>query len=250
MTREKVNAVCIAFALGILISSSSDVFACQNVFAIGLDPGQSAKTRILQAPDGRNSAWSEATMKEKPTVLHSKVLLANKLTGRRDVILQSSMNEKGRIIASNKKAEEDFYDGFCIVDWSPDSRYILVERMQGPLGSDAVWFETWFYDTNSREKHNVNLSALRREVERYWQGKRINISGYHVVPVGWETGHSNRIVYFASPANPGDEAFYGVWSLSRDGSGALLLAEDKEKYEIKHFAKTETTGANDTKPEE
>lgn len=86
-------------------------------------------------------------------------------------ILETRATPPGRVLGPGGEPLAANYDVFCIVDWSPDSRYLLVAEVISPLGSDVVAVLYWSYDRSRRRPERLDLSYLRRALGTYWGGR-------------------------------------------------------------------------------
>lgn len=73
---------------------------------------------------------------------------------RQDTILETRATPAGRVLGPGGEPLAANYDVFCIVDWSPDSRYLLVAEVISP------WAPTsWASSTGATTGPAVGQSA-------------------------------------------------------------------------------------------
>ena len=121
-----------------------------------------------------------------------------------------------------------------VVDWSNDSKKILLKEKIAQEG-DGLWqTNLWVYDldTNSAKK----LDEIRQAVEYYWNKDRIVDLHYYrfdLYPLGWDAQHKNRILLYVYGYNKQSGAapkFLGTWSIDAEGKQSQLLSILKTGY--------------------
>ena len=208
---------------------------CASIFGV-LKQGHSAKTAIVQSPDGRTSAWSEATMQKSPSVLYTTLYIRE--SKQTSITFRRDLAPDGYLRGYKDPLDSGSYDAYCAVDWSADSRLLLVNHTRGPQGSDHLDIDTWVFDRLTKKRQRTNPTELAKNVEWYSNKRQFRSGLYHLIPIGWESAMLRRIVFAALPS-PGEEDDLGIWSTETDGRSPKLLEEQSRRYTPKRFSKPE-----------
>ena len=205
--------------------------------------GGSARTPGIMAPNNRHIAWSVGTWQRTPEVFHSAVIVHDTASGSSETVLRSGLNKVGRLVGPDGKVRTSANaDQLCVVDWSRDSRYLLVRELIGPTESDNTITDVWVYDVQKKRRSVTPQSSLRRAIERYWIRKGANFHEvfYDLGPAGWEDSKVPRPAFTAtalegSPTSfpPEFDGFLGAWSVSLSGGAPKLLAESRTANVVK-----------------
>ena len=217
---------------------ASEVYAADCALIFGtLGIGKSAQTSSLWTPDEQVYVWSEGTLQATPSVLHTTLFLFDNNKAQREVVFRSDRTPDGHLRNFRGPFVLGSYDAFCAIDWSADSRFLLVEHTRGLQGSDSLNINTWVFDRITKTQRRTNLNELLNAVEQYAKKRQYKSSLYYVSPIGWESAGLHRIVLSAAPG-PGEVEDFGIWSTEINGKNPRLLAENSGKYVPNHFGKT------------
>jgi hypothetical protein len=215
---------------------SANAQNCASIFGV-LKQGDFAKSTILHSPDGRSSAWSEAIMQKKPSVLHTTLYVRDLQTGQKSIAFRSDLTPEGHLRGYKEVLDSATYDAYCPVDWSADSSFLLVEHIRGPQGSDHLAINTWVLDRVTKKRQRFNANELIKKIESYTKTQQFRSGLYYLVPIGWESATVRRIVFAALPA-PGEDPDLGIWSAEINGRNSKLLEEQSGSYTPIRFSNT------------
>lgn len=217
---------------------------CHKAF-LEIRLGGSARTPGIMAPSKRHIAWSVGTWQRTPEVFHTAVIVHDVAAGSSETVFRTRMNKAGDIIGPNGKVLAAVNgDQFCVVDWSGDSRYLLVRELIGRTESDNTITYAWVYDSQKKQRSLIRQATLRRAIEAHWKRKAANFRDvyYMLEPMGWEDSEIPRPAFTATvlegpPASfpPRFDGFLGVWSVSLSGDAPKLLAESRTANVVKRY---------------
>ena len=240
----------LAFTASASESDDSFLMACQRAF-VKVPAGGSTRTPGILAPNKRLIAWSEGTWRQTPELYHSALIVRDVVAGRSETVFRTRASKAGRVVgpAGNILGWANA-DQFCVVDWSRDSRYLLVRELVGPTESDNGIDYVWGYDVRARRRFLIPLSGLRRVVEAHWIRKGLNFGDvdYALHPDGWEDADVPRPAFVTtvlegSPTSfpPGFSGSLGVWSIDLWGGALKLLSERPITSRLRRYGEPQAT---------
>ena len=222
----------------------SFVDACQELFG-QMRPGGSARTPAVMASNRRHIAWSVGTWQETPEVFRTALIVYDLASGRAETVFRTRTNPAGHVIGPDGRVWAPANgDQFCPVDWSRDSRYLLVRELIGRTESDNTSTTVWVYEVPKKQRALIRQSTLRRTLETHWKRKGANFRDvyYLLEPVGWEDSETPRPVFSATVVEgpptsfpPGIDGFIGAWSVSLSGSAPKLLTESRTANVVRRY---------------
>ncbi len=187
------------------------------------DLGRTSPTKspLLRSPDGRSVAWSLAVLQKDPEMV------------RGQLAIQDTQSSHIQIAFQTEKKVADAYDAFCAIDWSADSRFLLVQQITGQMNSDVSFDALWIYDRERGRRMSVDLGHVRRTALAYWRKKGVKLEhvDWYLDAKGWEGVAARRIVLHMY----GHESFFGAWSVSMTGREPRLLAEREAGFRVNRF---------------
>lgn len=127
----------------------------------------------------------------------------------------------------------------CPVDWSSDSRLLLVEELVGVMNSEFSPV-AWTYDTGQRRWTLIDSSELRRVLEAYWKARGTELDGieWELDVLGWADGDAGRVVFKAYTPHDTPGSFLGLWSVTRTGRSPRLVSRDESGFTVRRFGVT------------
>jgi len=219
----------------ILLAWTTAVGACPKIFSES-GTKSPAKGSGIRSPNKQVLAWSVAVLEKNPEVIRGQLILRNERTARQEIVFNTKIRA-GKVLSSPPAFSDANYNIFCIVDWSPDSNYLLLQEILGHLYSD-VWNDYyWIYDRLRRQSMVIDLKSLKQAIERYWQKKGLDFRdiSYQAVAIGWRGDKFNSVVFEAFTFHHEPLIFLGTWSVAPTGQKPRLLAEKEEEIVVKHF---------------
>lgn len=187
----------------------------------------------LQSPTSRHAAWGENSGNGVDVPFRGRIFLRDHRATASRIILDLGQKQANL---------PHCCDLLCVVDWSRDGRYLLVEGSGGLVTLDAVTYQPWVYNLRRMRLQPIPLKHLRTHVEAYSSaGNRYRLWPY-LHAIGWEPSRSARIVLRAYGLGAGDVVELGVWSIGLDGANARLLDKDPTGVAMMRFGKIRDAG--------
>jgi hypothetical protein len=188
-----------------------------------------AKSWGIRSPDRQRLAWSAAVLQKDPELVRGQVFLRNERTGQRETIFVTR-TKGGKITTTSPDYPDPNYNLFCVIDWSPDSNYLLVREVLGYMSSD-VWLDSYWLHNRARSRRElIDLKPVKQAIERHWKKRGLDFRdvNYQSLAIGWERGKANRIVLMVFTFHQEPTLFLGIWSVTSTGRQPNLLAEKED----------------------
>jgi len=222
---------------------------CSNAFR-QVRLGGSVTTPGILAPNKGLWAWSEALWQQTPNLFRTAVIIRDKTAGTSETVFRTQTNQAGEIVGPTGKAFEwANADQFCVIDWSRDSRQLVVLEVIGRTEADNRTANVWIYALQAKRRSVIPLSALHRAITDYWTRKGVKFRGvdYLLDPDGWEDSDAPRPAFVATvlegpPTNfpSGFDDFLGVWSVSLSGTAPKLLTENRNVNVVRRYGEVQS----------
>jgi hypothetical protein len=130
--------------------------------------------------------------------------------------------------------DSQIFRTLTIIDWSGDSKRLLVKEMIGEHYRGRWVTNAWVYDFDVKKAKK--LDEVRKAIVYYWKTKyHMNLNDYvwDIVPLGWDITNPDMIVVNAYGYNYGDKKeFLGCWGIDFRGKRSQLLSLDNETWEV------------------
>lgn len=201
------------------------------------------------SPDMEKVVYSEVYFYPQNNQYSSKIFYIN--TGPLDILdnlsVTLSPSELANIFAVKKidnsgkvilKSGSDAFDSqifrtLTIIDWSNDSKKLLVKETVGEHLRGIWATNLWVYDFDVRKARKID--EIRKAVTYYWKTKyHLGLNDYRwdIVPLGWDTTNPEMIVVNAYGYNHGKKEFLGCWGTDFRGRRSQLLSLDDENWPV------------------
>lgn len=132
-----------------------------------------------------------------------------------------------------RSVDKEIFRTFTPVDWSINSRKLLIKETIGEH-QRGIWATAiWVYDFDTRSAKR--LDELRKAVIYYWRNKQsfyLDDYRWSIEPLGWDTIHPNRVVANIYGYNDVSKVFLGCWSIDSNGMRSTLLSVDNQNYPV------------------
>lgn len=187
----------------------------------------------LRAPNRQIRVWAVAAYEAAPHLVRSWLVLRDEPTSRELIALPpGTWNGQPR-------RQPGSFSVLCPVDWSSDSRLLLVEELVGVMNSEFSPV-TWTYDTGQRRWTLIDSSELRRALEAYWKARGTDLHGigWELDVLGWAGGDAGRVVFKAYTPHDTPGSFLGLWSVTRTGRSPRLVSRDESGFTVRRFGVT------------
>ncbi|EKE03663.1 MAG: hypothetical protein ACD_20C00172G0016 [uncultured bacterium] len=201
------------------------------------------------SPDMEKVAYSEVYFYPQNNQFSSKIFYVT--AGPLDVLdnlsVTLSPSELANIFAVKKvdnsgkviiKSGSDSFDSqifrtLTIIDWSNDSKKLLVKETVGEHLRGIWATNLWVYDFDVKKARK--LDEIRKAVTYYWKTKyhlRLYDYRWDIIPLGWDTTNPEMIVVNAYGYNRGKKEFLGCWGIDFRGRRSQLLSLDDENWPV------------------
>jgi len=230
-------------ALPLWVSSGQATYSpaphCDVLFD-NLMAGKTVRTAGILSPDGRYVSWSDTELRKAPglnreELQSGRVVLRSRVSGSERAILRTRLNSTGRVLWPDGKADEfTNASAFCVVDWSPDSRYLLVIETIAELRSDVISEFYWVHDLRQQRARQIPTKRLREAIAKAGTTtERVSKEDIWLRVQGFEQSHPSNIVFHAH--DPHVRGFLGFWSIPVSGGPPRLLSEDESAVHTRPF---------------
>lgn len=135
--------------------------------------------------------------------------------------------------AGTENFDNHIFRTLTIVDWSQDSRKILIKEAVGEHYRGIWRTNLWVYDFSVKKAKR--LDEVRNAVVFYWKKKYksfLNDYRWDIVPLGWDYENPDIIIVNAYGYNKYDKEFLGCWGVDYRGRRVQLLSQDIENRHV------------------
>jgi hypothetical protein len=201
----------------------------------GLKAGGTRRSRssVISSPDLKSSAYVEIAAEEPQ---------AGECVNESRLFVKSEGDLKFRLVVLQSPEEQNLGNKFILIDWSPNSRYLLFERMLFQYGSDAPpTIQPELYLVSGRFLRAVAVS----EIDKEWQQRECLL---YLRPAGFTLNERVIIEEEIHPyTDPGDEKprdascpnRKSLWEVPIEGLDAPRQLPPN--YDIPRFGKSQGT---------
>ena len=132
----------------------------------------------------------------------------------------------------------DLYNAFVIVDWSADSKAILLKEKVGSLRSGNYMTYLWMmvYDDEGNMRYR-KCPELNDAIKGFWKNRTdINLDTvrWDILPLGWSSVDYNEAIVLAYAwQKNGTRVYLGGWSLNRVNGEIGLLSLEEKTFDIR-----------------
>lgn len=141
---------------------------------------------------------------------------------------------KELLAVGQENMESDLFETLTVVDWSHDSRKILIKETRGERERGIKKTILWVYDFNKEKMQKI--TAIRKAIANFWKTRmNLVLSDYtwDIVPLGWDLNEPDRIVVNAYVyASGNSKQFLGAWSIDSEGRRTQLLSLDNWRWPV------------------
>jgi hypothetical protein len=129
--------------------------------------------------------------------------------------------------------EKQSFKTLTIVDWSFDSKKILIKEIQGEY-LRGIWVTNiWLY--NLETKKVQKLDDIRKAIVYYWtknQDLALADLRWDIVPLGWDLSNNDMIIVNAYGYANSEKQFLGAWGIDIVTNCTMLLSLTKENLPV------------------
>jgi len=125
--------------------------------------------------------------------------------------------------------DKHIFRTLTIVDWSSDSKKLLIKETVGEY-LNSIWAtNVWVYNFNT--KNVKRLDNLRKAIVYYWknnQNLELDDFRWDIVPLGWDINNPDMAVVNAYGYGPSGKQFLGCWGIDTFNYTTKLLSLIKQ----------------------
>lgn len=159
----------------------------------------------------------------------------------KDRILDYKHNQLTRtpiIEAGTKDTYDNMFNGLTLVDWSQDSKKLLIKEKVGSLngGIYKTYLYVHFMQTNDNEAYTLKLNDIDEILKRYFMdyyNTQIVKYKYNIEPLGFALDNDNVIIFHAYIYDKTNKKiFMGTWGYDCIKERAYLFSKDKPSFPV------------------
>jgi len=128
----------------------------------------------------------------------------------------------------------DLFETLTVVDWSHNSRKILIKETTGERFRGIKSTTLWIYDFYAQKVQKID--TIKKAIAYYWKKREnliLNDYIWDIVPLGWDQNDQDRIIVNAYGYRPeNSRQFLGAWSIDSEDKKTRLLSLDNEHWPI------------------
>ena len=156
-------------------------------------------------------------------------------------ILDYNHNQQERkavIQAGTKEIYPNLYNGLTLVDWSQDSKKLLIKEQVGSTlnGIYKTYLYIHFLGNENQESYTIKLLDLDNAIKNYyndWENIQLIKYRYDIEPLGFSADNDNLIIVLSYVYDKDNKKiFLGAWSYNCYSHEIILLSKTNTVYEI------------------
>ncbi len=156
-------------------------------------------------------------------------------------ILDYHHNQKVRmpiVEAGTKEIYPNLYRGLTLVDWSSDSKKLLIKEKSGSTQGGIYKTYLYLYVANDdiEEGYTYKLTGLDEAIKNYYldyNNIQIVKYRYDIVPLGFSAGNDDLIIVLAYAYDINNKkVFLGTWGYDYKEKKSMLLSKTDSDYPI------------------
>lgn len=203
-----------------------------------LDKKQSTSIGVI-SPDKSKIAFTQVyfypqILQTSSRAFYIDLSSANGKLTKNILRIDDPQNPPISILESNyNDINEQVFRTLSIVDWSQDSKKLLLKEKIGE-NFEGFWSTNmWVYDFSTNKAYN--LKALGKAVLYFWRIKyNIDLRNYRwdIIPLGWSINNSNQIIANIYGYSNDEKKFIGCWAIDYKGTTPKLLSLYNENMAV------------------
>lgn len=155
--------------------------------------------------------------------IKEKLRKANTINQNLKPILKSGIGELNSTV----------FKTLVLVDWSADSKKVVVKEKIGSNLSGVWKTNLWVYDFDKKQAKELN--EVREAIRYYWRtNEKLDLTDYmwDIFPVGWDASNPDRIIVYAFAYTSSTPKFLGTWSVDSKGASSQLLSLKQTDFAV------------------
>lgn len=126
----------------------------------------------------------------------------------------------------------DSFKTLTVVDWSADSKNLLIKEIEGEY-LRGIWVTNiWVYNLDTGKLKRFD--DIRKAVVFYWMNQNLDLADlrWDIVPLGWGFNNDNMVVVNAFGYTDSGKQFLGAWGIDIVSGNVSLLSLTKENLPV------------------
>lgn len=129
--------------------------------------------------------------------------------------------------------EKQIFRTLTIVDWSSDSKHLLIKETVGEYQRGIWAVNIWVCNVETGKVKR--LDDIRKAIAYYWKSnQKIDLADFRwdIIPLGWDIDNPDMVIVNAYGYGPSGKQFLGCWSIDTSTSKAKFLSFYNEKLPV------------------
>lgn len=226
-------------SISILTFPHYKVLCAENILEFYNDPAGTQELNIYNiekkreitstgviSPDKTLMSYSAAYFYPANRQLTSKVFLVEK----KFQIKTTDKIAKPILESGLDTLDKEIFRTLTIIDWSSDSKKLLIKEMEGEYLRGIWTTNLWIYNHETGKASKLN--DLRKAIVHYWKNsQKIDLSDFRwdIVPLGWSADNPDMVLANAYGYGSSGKQFLGCWGFDVSSNKVKLLSVLKEK---------------------
>ena len=137
------------------------------------------------------------------------------------------------IEAGTKEIYPNLFNGLTLVDWSQDSKKLLIKEKIGSTQNGIYKTKLYihFLEGEIENEYTIKLDDFDKTIQYYfldWENKQIIKYRYDIIPLGFSAENDNIILAICyAYDNDGNKVFLGLWGYDCQKQETILISKTK-----------------------
>lgn len=137
-----------------------------------------------------------------------------------------------------KNIYQDYFSGLTLVDWSKDSRKILIKEKIGSTRNGVYKTNLYihFMENEIEPGKTIKLDDFSETIKNYfqdWENKQLIKYRYDIIPLGFSEENDDIIIAICYVYNnESDKIFLGIWGYNCKKRETILLSKENKIPQI------------------
>ena len=137
-----------------------------------------------------------------------------------------------------KEVYQDYFSGLTLVDWSKDSKKLLIKEKIGSTRNGVYKTNLYvhFMKNNVESAKTIKLDDFSEAIKNYfldWENKQLIKYRYDIIPLGFSEENDDIIIAICYVYNNnGDKILLGVWGYNCQRKETILLSKENKIPQI------------------
>ena len=136
----------------------------------------------------------------------------------------------------NNEIYPNLFKGLFLVDWSKDSKKILIKEKVGSLNNGIYKTYLYVHFLNDKDSYTLKLDNFDEAIRKYfldWQNIQLQKYRYDIHPLGFSSQNDNLIISYCFAYNVnGEKVFLGIWGYDIEKNQTILISKTMQQLDI------------------